>query len=220
MDQDQKIRQEVANEVFAERAAAQKAEEEGKKQEYAEAHENGWKFIYEYLNKTNDTLVTMKLLKAPEESLFYKWFDNAAVLVKKYDAKRFETAKETFISAVKSIEDEKERIFVADLMRFVFKTAAMKVDPFEYAKGVYAFRQVSEEIGGALGESDLAKTVTVNVWKDAVYIRHNGGPVKNILDIFKKTWFEKMIADIKAADPKYDAPKFRLSLVLGDCGDK
>ena len=98
--------------------------------------------------------------------------------------------------------------------------AAINVDPWEYAKGVYAFRKISEEIGDVLGESPAAKTVIVQMWKDAVYVRHKGSPVKNILDIFKKTWFEKMIADIKVADPKYEAPKFRLGLILGDTGDK
>ena len=217
---DPQIRQEAINEVLAEREAARAAEEERKKQEDAALKEKGWKTIFNYLEKINDTLITALLLKAAEESLVYKWFDNAAVLVEKYDTARFATAGDTFISVVKSIDDGDMRIWVADAMRFVFKLAATKVDPWRYAEGVYAFRKLSDEIGGALGESALAKAAVVNVWKDAVYIRHKGGPVKNILHIFKKTWFEKMIADIKAEDPKYEAPKFRLSLVLGDCGDK
>jgi len=213
---DPKTTQDIVNEVFAER----KAEEERKKQEEAAIREKGWKTIYDALNKVNDTIVSLTLLKAAEESPIYKWFDNVAVLAEKYDTSRFETARDTFIPTVKSIDDEELRIFVADKMRFIFKLAALKIEPLEYAKAVYAFRKLSEEIGGALGESDTAKLVIVQTWEDAVYIRHKGGPVKNILDIFKKTWFEKMIADIKAADPKYEAPKFRLGLILGDTGDK
>ncbi len=220
MDQDKNITQQAIDEVLAERAAAQAAEEERKKQEEAAAHEKGWKLIFDYLNKVKDTTVTTILLRAAEDSIVYKWFDNAAVLVEKYDASRFETARDTFISTIKSVDDEKVRILVADTMRFVFKMAALKIEPWKYVKGVYAFRELSEQIGDALGESDLAKAATVNMWKDAVYVRHKGAPVKNILHVFKKTWFEKMIADIKAADPKYEAPKFRLGLIAGDCGDK
>lgn len=216
---DPKTREDVIKDVFAERAAAEEAEKERKKQEEAAAYENGWKTIYDALNKLNDTLVS-NILRSNAEPTVFEWFDNVAVLVEKYDASRFEKARATFISAVKSVDDEEVRILVADKMRFIFKLAATKISPFEYAKAVYAFRELSEEIGGALGESDTAKLVIVQTWKDAVYLRHKGGPVKNILDIFKKTWFEKMIDDIKKADPKYEAPKFRLSLVMGDCGDK
>ena len=82
---DSKIRQEAINEVFAERKAAQAAEEERKKQEEAALKDEGWKVIFDYLNKLKDTVVTTFLLKAEEDSLVYKWFDNVAVLIEKYD---------------------------------------------------------------------------------------------------------------------------------------
>lgn len=216
---DPKTRQDIVNDVFAERAAAEKAEAEAKKQEEANAKTEGWKTIFEYLIKINAIDFSRALVSNKEDPV-YLWFDNAAYLIEKYDSARFDKMIDTFCPTVEQVEDEATRIFVADRMRFIVKMAAMKVAPMEYAKGVYAFRKLSDEIGGVIGNSDLARNVVVETWKDAVYIRHRGGPVKNILDIFKKTWFEKMIADIKAEDPKYEAPKFRLGLIMGDTGDK
>lgn len=206
-------------ELLAERKAAREAEEERERQEEAAAYEEGWKVIFEYLNKLKDTMLTSILLRK-DDTPVDAWFDNAASLVERYNASKFETMRDTFISTIQSIEDENDRIYIASRMQFVFKLTTLKIAPMDYVKAVYAFRTFSEQIGSVLGNSPRATVQVVEMWKDTVYVRHAGGPVKNILDIFKKTWFEKMIEDIKALDPKYEAPKFRLGLIAGDCGDK
>ena len=93
-------RQNVVNEVFAERAAAEEAAKERKNQEEAANREQGWKLIFEYLDKVKDEIVKPILTQKTEPTV-YEWFDNAAVLVKKYDAVRFERASDTFIFTVK-----------------------------------------------------------------------------------------------------------------------
>ena len=50
-------RQNVVNEVFAERAAAEEAAKERKNQEEAANREQGWKLIFEYLDKVKDEIV-------------------------------------------------------------------------------------------------------------------------------------------------------------------
>ena len=210
---------EILEEVAAQRRAEAEAEKLVKRQQDEAAHEEGWKEMIESLQKIKNEPILILLRSGKAGEPVYDWFDNAAFLVAKYDDARFDTMRDTFIPTIKSLEDENARIAVADAMRFVFKLSVFKIDPVKYAKAVYAGRAFSKELGEVLGDSKAAKIVVVDMWKDAVYIRHRGAPVKSISDIFKKTWFEQMIADIKLEDPTYVAPKFRIGLIMGERGD-